>query len=428
MSKRQRHQEKVANTKRRDLRLLFNTNAPHTNSGYAVEMRDILYRLVEDGWPVAVSAFHGLEAYPADISYPNNLNPRFKGLKIKNYPSMGNPYGSDAMFYHGNNFKAHAVFSMQDIWTLDPQFLSRLPVWIPWLPIDKEPIPINVVDKMRYAYKIMCFSKFGNDLLLENGFSPTFIYEGTDTEIFKPMDQQESRKQLGLPQDAFFFCMVAANKENPPRKGYQEALTAFKMFYDKHPEAALLFHTQQKAPTGFPIKEYAAHLGFNQRTWFVDDYTSMFNSASDVICKEYNACDVLLHPSQTEGFGLTIIEAQACGKPVIIQNCQSMPELIIEGKTGFGADTLYKRFTSDLSFVNMADPQSVYECMEKTYALVKKNREKVATDCRQWVVDNFNIDTLVKNKWIPFLTDLQDELLPIQPKVETLQSQMIAVK
>ena len=405
--------------KRRDLRLLWNTNGIQTNSGYAVEARDLLYRLVEDGWPVAVSAFHGIDAYPVDTLYPKNLNPRFDGLQIKQYPSMGNPYGSDAMFFHGNNYKAHVVMSLQDIWTLDPQFLSKLPTWIPWLPIDKEPIPINVIDKMRYAYKIMCFSKFGNDLLLENGFSPTFIYEGTDTEIFKPMNQQECRKQLGLPQDAFFFCMVAANKENPPRKGYQEALTAFKMFHDKHPEAAILFHTQQKAPTGFPIKEYAAHLGVANRMWFVDDYTSMFNSASDVIAKEYNACDALLHPSQTEGFGLTIIEAEACGLPVVIQNCQSMPELIIEGKTGFGAETLYKRYTSDLSFVNMADPQSVYECMEKVYKMVKENENKVKIDCRNWVVENFNIDTLVKTKWVPFLESLQDELLPIAQLTKT---------
>ena len=45
--------------------------------------------------------------------------------------------------------------------------------------------------------------------------------------------------------------------------------------------------------------------------------------------------------------------------------------------------------------------------------MVKSNPNKVKNDCRNWIVDNFDIDTLVKEKWIPFLCDLQDELLPL---------------
>ena len=412
--------------KRRDLRILVNTNAPHANSGYSIEMRDVLYRLVEDGWQIAISAFYGVEGGPAVIKYPPNLNPRFEGLEIKHYPKMSEPWGSDGMYFHGLNWNANVVLSMQDIWTLDPTFLSKIKVWIPWLPIDKEPLPINVIEKLRYAYKIMCFSKFGYDLLLKAGFSSTFIYEGTDVEIFKPGDKMEARKKLGLPQDLFLFSMVGANKENPPRKGYQEALEAFKLFYDKHPEAAILFHTQQVAPTGFPIKQFANHLGIVHRIFFMDDYQAMFLSTSDTIATEYQACDALLHPSQTEGFGLCLIEAQSCGKPAIIQNCQSMPELIIEGKTGFGAKTLYKRFTADLSFVNTADPQSVYECMEKTYQLLKKDEKQVAKDCREWIVNNFNIDTLVRDKWIKLFEELQEELLP-QPLTENKNSVNIKI-
>src|SRR3990167_5568479 len=231
--------------KRRDLRLLFNTNAPHASSGYSIEMRDVLYRLVEDGWKVAVSAFYGVDGGPTDIAYPKGLNPRLEGITLKHYPRMSEAWGSDSMFYHGQEWGAHATFSMQDIWTLDPQFLSKIPHWIPWLPIDKEPLPINVIDKMRYAYQIMCFSKFGYDQLLEAGFNATLIYEGTDTEIFKPTSKIEARTKLGIPPDVFLFLMVGANKENPPRKGFQEALEAFKMFHDKHSEARMLFHNQQ---------------------------------------------------------------------------------------------------------------------------------------------------------------------------------------
>lgn len=41
----------------------------------------------------------------------------------------------------------------------------------------------------------------------------------------------------------------------------------------------------------------------------------------------YNAADVLLAPSLYEGFGLTILEAMACGTPVITANVSSLPEV-----------------------------------------------------------------------------------------------------
>ena len=215
--------------------------------------------------------------------------------------------------------------------------------------------------------------------------------------------------------------MVAANKENPPRKGFQEALTAFKMFHDKHPDSGIIFSLQQQGPTGFPIREYAHYLGISSQLAFIADYTAMFKPSSPMINKLFNAADVLLHPSQTEGFGLTIVEAASAGTPSIIQNCQSMPELIIEGKTGFGADTLYKRFTADLSFVNTADPKSVYECMEKSFDLVTKNENKVTVDCRNWIKSKFDIDKIVEEKWIKYLEALQDEILPLEGKDSSIK-------
>lgn len=398
--------------KRRDLRLLVNTNGLHGYSGYSTEMKDVLYRLVKDGWKVAVSANHGIQGGPIYIPYPREENPKLQGLEILHYPLIADPSGSEGIYYHALDFRAHAVMSMQDIWTLNPQFLSKMRYWIPYFPVDKEPIPVNVLEKLKFAYKAISFSQFGYDVLQEAGYVSDLIIEGTDSEIFKPLDQQKIRKELGLPADAFMFVMVAANKENPPRKGFQEAMEAFKLFHDKHPEAAMLFSIQQNSPTGFPVKQFAYHLGIEKRMFFTDDYSAMFKPSSVKVNQLYNASDVLLSPSQTEGFGLTIIEAQAAGKPAIVQRCQSMPELIQEGKTGFIAETLYKRFTPDLSYVHVADPKSVYEQMEKAYALVKNDPNKTKVNCRNNVVDNFNIDTIVQKKWIPYLEELQEEILP----------------
>ena len=398
--------------KRRDLRILWSSNSPYSFSGYGVFTKDLLSYLVKDSWPVACLSFFGLEGHPIEMD----------GLKI--YPRMGEGFGSDALVAHGLDWKANVIFTMQDIPTLNPQHLSQIKYWIPYFPIDKTPASQFVLERIRYAYKLLTFSQFGHKTLQEAGFSSTMIPEGTDVNMFKPLSNKaELRKKYGIPPNAINFVMVAANKENPPRKGFQEALTAFKMFSDQHPEAFLSIYIQQLDPGGFPIATYAHHLGLDGKTTVRNDYHTVYKWTSKDINEIYNTADILLHPSQTEGFGLTIIEAQSSGIPVVIQDCQSMPELIIEGKTGEVAETLYERYTNDLGFVNIANPKSVYEAMERQFNKLKANPEQVAKDCRDNIVANYNVTKIIKDRWIPYLESLQEELLPIDKETpDPLQS------
>jgi glycosyltransferase involved in cell wall biosynthesis len=47
------------------------------------------------------------------------------------------------------------------------------------------------------------------------------------------------------------------------------------------------------------------------------------------------ACDALLFPSRSEGLSLSLLEAQACGLPVIAAARSSIPEVVIQNQTGF---------------------------------------------------------------------------------------------
>lgn len=395
--------------KDRRLRIMWNSNAPWSNSGYAVEMRDLLYRLIKDGWPVAEIAFSGLEGSPLGLN----------GLTV--YPKMADTWGSDAMYYHAKHWGANVVFSMQDVWPLNPQFLQMLMndkiPWIPWVPIDQTPAPMGVISNLRLANRIITFSKFGKLELQKKGFASKLILEGTDCNIFQPRDKKEARMKLGWQQDKFIFGMIGANKENPPRKGWQEALEAFKKFTDVHPDALLYIHSNQWFPTGFPIMEYANYLGIRDKVFQIDQYTVTFHSNSQSIALIMNALDCLLEPSMTEGFGLPIIEAQASGVPVIINECTSMPELIKEGITSEMCKVKHRMFSNQQGFINFADSNSLYEKME----LVFKNTPDFYKDAaRQWILDNFDIDKLVQNEWIPYLEELQKELLPpLTPKLQS---------
>ena len=372
--------------KRRDLRITWLSNAVHSNSGYGVFSRDLLFRMVKDGWPVAQIANFGVQGYFVTLNGEDLIDDRFKGCKLKVYPVMNDAYGSDALVEHSTDFKADVSFLMLDAHTQNPSNLSKVKNLIPYVPIDKNPVPPMVLDRLKYARKIITFSDFGKETLTDSGFASKLILEGTDTELFKPMNKTLMREKYGMPKDSFIFGMIAANKENPPRKGFQEALEAFKLFLDKHPEGAMFFHTQQMTPGGFPIQEYARHLKIADKCWFINPYAGVFKSDSHNIAEEMNCFDVLMHPSHTEGFGLTVVEAAACGVPAIVNNCTSMPEMVIPGKTGEVCKTSGKFFSGDLSFTHRPDVQDLYEKMEKLYKQLHE-KNTVAMDCRDLVLE-----------------------------------------
>lgn len=388
--------------KDRRLKMIWNSNGAHIPSGYGVFQRDFLYRLLKDDWPVAQISFTGLEGSRIDYKLKDKILPM--------YPRMGDTWGSDAMVMHGKHFGANAVFSMQDVWTLQPQNLQQLPVWIPYVPIDKEPVPPGVLDRLKYAYKIITFSKFGQKALEKHGFASTMIYEGTDTEIFKPMDKAKARKELNLPPTAFICGMVGANKpDGIARKGWQQALDAFFLFQQKHPEAIYFYEVNQ--PGGFDVLGYAKYLGMEKKIFFIDQYMSVFHADSPVINKMINAFDILLHPSTTEGFGLVIIESQSAGTPVIVNNCCSMPELVLEGKTGEICQTGFKQWSPDGGYIHYADVNSLYEKMEKLFTDLQQNEAKIRSACRNHIIDKFDIVKIVDEQWTPFFLRLQLELL-----------------
>ena len=401
----------MENTAQKDrrLRFLVNTNAPWTHSGYAIAARDLMRRFVTDGWQAGMIGFSGHEGGPIG----------FEGYPI--YGRMADQWGSDAMLFHGKHFGANFLLTFHDIWVLNQQYLQQINneggKVIAYVPIDQDPIPPNVLNNLKFCYKIITFSKWGQQLLQKNGFTSTLILEGTDTNIFKPMDRAECRKFFDIPQDAFVIGMVGANKENPPRKGWQQALEAFKMFHDKHPEALFWFECNQEAPGGFPIKQYAQYLGIDKQLRSMDTYVSVFHAGSEMMAKLYNSFDILSHASLTEGFGLCQIEAQACGIPVVVNDYSAMPEAIIPGRTGAICKPGFKLFTSGLGFYVFPDVNDLYEQYEFLY---RSNRVEMGKSARKHVLEKYDIDKIYKNKWVPFLTDLQDELLgKVDLKTET---------
>ena len=63
-----------------------------------------------------------------------------------------------------------------------------------------------------------------------------------------------------------------------------------------------------------------------------------FLGKMDVVEEILSIGDIFLLPSETESFGLAALEAMACQVPVISTNTGGLPELIVDGVTGFMSD------------------------------------------------------------------------------------------
>ena len=193
-------------TQPKKLRIFFNSNAMWAGSGYGMQMADLLPLIRDEGYPLAICNFFGLTGGKIMVD------------GILQYPVINHVYGSDALVYHARDFKADVVFSLQDVWVLHPQDLAQVNRWIPITPVDADPIPRPVYDNLRFAHRVITYSHFGHDKLLEKGIHSTYIPHTVNTDIFKPMDKAKRKAKAGIPADYYLFGMVAANKDNPPRK------------------------------------------------------------------------------------------------------------------------------------------------------------------------------------------------------------------
>jgi len=375
------------------MKILWVSNAPWASTGYGVQTKLFYPRIQALGHEIQLMANWGLQGAVLNLDE-----------KTRVYPIGFDRHGNDIIASHAAHLKADVVITLYDSWVFHQECMSRVR-WVPWMPVDNDPLPLAVERAMSYAYQPIAYSKFGYEKLKEKGFDPRYVPHGVDLKVYKPGDRAKARGTFNLPDDVFMAAMVAANKGAPSRKCFAEVMYAWRHFIEDHPGSVLYIHTHAGPEmVGLNLPELMKLLDMPKGAiMFCDPYWNTLGFPEWYMADIYRAADVLVNPSMGEGFGLPILEAQACGCPVIVGNWTSMPELLFAGWP-VGGQPFYTPVGSWQFVPYINDIQAALEEAWKARG-VKALRKKARKGALP-----YDADRVAQEHWKPVLDELAKEV------------------
>ncbi len=197
-----------------------------------------------------------------------------------------------------------------------------------------------LVCTLRRCHRVVAVSAFTRDVLIERcGLRPSQILvlpNGVDPSCFRPgMDASAIRRRHGL--EGMLVILTLARVVE--RKGHDLVIRAMPQILQQVPNARYLIVGPDENGEKDRLRLLAKDLGVGSALVFEGVL------AADDVPLYYNACDVYVMPSRTidrtgdtEGFGITFLEANACGKPVIGGRSGGVGDAVEDGVTGHLVD------------------------------------------------------------------------------------------
>ena len=134
------------------------------------------------------------------------------------------------------------------------------------------------------------------------------VYYGINHDIFKPLDKYENRKKLGLNEEGYYILTTVTEQK---RKRVDLVKKLAKRLQENNLDITII-----KTGAGYGTEyDNIQGLGYIE------------NNQMPIL---YNAADIYYHPAEYEGFGLPVLEAMACGTPIIANDVASIPEIVKE--------------------------------------------------------------------------------------------------
>ena len=401
------------------MRILLHSNGPNTPTGYGVQTALLARRLRDAGHEVAISVYWG---------HQTGLG-NWEGIPL--LPCSGESYGNDILHEHAIRWfdgdpLGGWIIPIMDVFGLSNPLLRDFNV-AAWTPIDHDPVPQAILDFFqRSDATAIAMSKWGQDLLAKQGVDSFYVPLSVDTSVFKPIP--DAKRVCGLPDDRFVVAMNGMNKGwAMHRKGYPEAFLAFGQFARNHPDALLYIHAEQWGmyAQGINLIELAAKCGIGEnQIKFVDQYAYRCGFVpQEQLAAVYSAADVLLAPSRGEGFCIPLIEAQACGTPVIVTDFSAQSELV---GAGWKLPAQPDWEAAQGAWMAKADIPAIMQALEEAY---EERGSQVNRDCAIAKAREYDADLVFDTLWKPVLGQMAGGRTPdaVKPPIPDVDGVAVLV-
>jgi len=280
------------------------------------------------------------------------------------------------------------ILHSADIWY--PYTYQAVRTKIPTVITEWENIPFNFevlpYIKMKkyvreHAAHFIAITEKAKKALTIEGVNPSRISvvpAGIDCERFKPTKKEEEIiEQFRVPKDTMNILFVG---RLVPWKGIFDLLYAFSRLSRSFRNVLLIIVGSGPPRIRRQIDRLIVSLEIKDKVRFLGTIKYSF------MPKIHSLADVFCLPSVAikgweEQFGYAIVEAMACGKPVVSTLTGSIPEVVIDDVTGI--------------LVNPNDPYALQKALEELI-LNEKKRKKLGKNARQWVLRKFEAKKIAK--------------------------------
>lgn len=376
--------------------MLWHSVAPWASSAYGVQTRLVTTELGRIGLDITLSVGAGLRGGPLE----------WDGRTV--LPAPSGVAGSLSTWVEALDETAEGpdlVVTLLDCWRLRDERLADRRV-LSWVPVDGTPIPPYMVRHFRATgTRALAMTRNATDEFTQHGVEAAYVPCAIDPAIYRPDDpidrrnsRRRARERAGLPGDSYIVGIVATNGDRRHnRKCLPESIEAVGRFAASNPDTLLYLHTDvggtlHDGPDLRPLLETWRSRGLR---WVATPVIDLMRGLPPTaMATMYNAFDVLLSTSGAEGFGLPLVEAQACGTPVIASDFGAQRDHVASGRLVDGQ----RRWVPELgAWFFTPEIEDVVDALAEM-----SSRRDTSIDPG---MERFHIDRVFSDHWLPLVDE-----------------------